>query len=544
MNPCRALCVVPIVLCANLCLAQEHESFDNKITIQGRQFEIYPPEKLRLRGLEPPDIPQDENAAWVYLRAINAMTPLPNKLAGAHEAALGGDWPGGEDGERLAAWIGDNRAALDLVRQASQMRDHYMPFMRGDTDALLAALLPTLGPERRLAKMLAVDATYQMSRGDASAAIDNYLTAQRMAHHVGNGKTLIEGLVGIAIGGVADRGLMRIADAGYADSEELKSAVAEMQQLAETLPSFEQMVRAEQQWVESCVDDMIDVPGFFGYVSSGFGTGPTRDAAPTGWTRLQRALRRLYLPDRAIKKNFSRHYDALIKTSKTAEDGTVGDIIEESKLFEQIPAWDFVTRMMMPSLSRAHELTLRGKSNFVRTRLRLAAAAYKADHGRDPPTLASLVPLYIAEAPADPMTGYDFDYEATGGAEGGPGGLAMVSRENEEELRKKRRTPAILNPRASKWRRFVRNFAKRYQFSDPQQAAAEAVLRDVEARAADFERAQGARIQQLIEAGKSEAAAEKMGPLDRLFGELKKRLDALPTTQQRAHAKENAKKSD
>jgi hypothetical protein len=188
--------------------------------------------------------------------------------------------------------------------------------------------------------------------------------------------------------------------------------------------------------------------------------------------------------------------------------------------------------MVLPSLSRAHEMSLQAESNFVRTRLNLAVAAYQREHGSPPATLAALVPKYLPGVPSDPMTGFDFEYApSTPHANG----LNLITSSNEADvLRQKRRTPAILSPRAARWRRFVENYSGRHDFTPAQRTAAEAILRDVEARAAAFELGHGATLQSLIDSGRTKEAAKKLAPLDELFRELQKRVDRLPTAEQRA----------
>ncbi|MBN2559732.1 MAG: hypothetical protein JXQ75_02215 [Phycisphaerae bacterium] len=531
-------CALLVIVWSPLAWGQENGE-SNKVVIRGQEYEIYPPEKLRARGFEVPDIPHDENAAWVLVEAINARVDLPEDLREAFDAAMGGQWPDGEAGERLAGWLEQNKASLDLARQATTMDEFYMPFFRGDTDALIQALLPTLSDTRMLSKTLSVEAAYQMSKGSAEAAIECCLTSQRMGHQVGNGKTIIEGLVGIAVGALAQQGMMRIAESGKAGSEALKTAVAEMEALSESFPTFERMVRAERQWAESFIDDAFDMPGAFTLLTRGVDIVASQpDSPPSGWHRLGARLKRLYLPDRAIKRHFRQHYDALIEATHH-EDGTVGMVIEEVEIFKRIPPWDTMSRVLLPSFSRAHELTLRAESNYVRTRLTMAVEAYKADHGRCPPTLSALVPAYVASVPADPMTGYDFEFQVTGGEKSGYTGLTTITRESEDELRKKRRTPAILNPRASKWRRHVQSVCDRYKLTDAQRASAEAILRDLEARAARYEQVHGAKLQQLVEAGDPQELARRIGPLDEMFKELRGRLKAIPTAEQQAAVEKN-----
>src|SRR5262245_7513672 len=108
------LCSVLIAGAALPAIAQLDPS-QTKVTIKGKSFEIFPPEKLKARGMEMPDVPVAENAAWVYVEAINSLVPLPEDLQQAFDAAGSGAWPDGETGSKLSAWLDRNQAALDLV---------------------------------------------------------------------------------------------------------------------------------------------------------------------------------------------------------------------------------------------------------------------------------------------------------------------------------------------------------------------------------------------------------------------------------------------
>ena len=173
----------------------------------------------------------------------------------------------------------------------------------------------------------------------------------------------------------------------------------------------------------------------------------------------------------------------------------------------------------------------------------MAVEAYRQKKGEPPPNLSALVPEYVSEIPADPMTGYEFEYrtepDSGKGSADGVKGLELITRKNEAEYIKKRRAPAILTPRASKWRRFTADFCEQYQFTDAQRAAADAILRDMESRAIRFERVHGAKLQELVEAAKQEDLGRATGPLVEMFAELRGRLATLPTAAQKAEAEKN-----
>lgn len=500
---------------------------DGRVRIRNQTLGFFSDEKLQRCGLTPPDIAPDQNAAWLYVQAINSLQDIPPELSEALDAASGGSWPEGEAGDKLLAYLEENRAPLELVRQASQMPDYYLPLLRDETDMLIAGLLPTLAPTRQFAKMLSAEATLKAMRGDGAGAVTDVLTVKRMANQVGGGSTLIEGLVGLACSSLADRTMTALAERGALDAGTLKEAVGQMDELRRKSPSFEEMIQGERAWELSVIDDVMDIPGAFSFVNGGDFVEPAQD----GWTILRGALMRVYMPDRAMKRHISDHFDRLVEDSRADEGRGYGERQDTERL-AHVPAWDVVTRMIIPSLSRANELVIRGRSNALRAQLRVAVEAYKLDKGVYPPALESMVPEYISEAPIDPATGHMFPY-AVQNADRRPAGLEMITRDNEAEIMKKRQEPVIELPRTSNWRRYVSSYADSHGFSESQRSSAEAILRELEGRAASIERSLGREVRAQIEKGDIEGAKKKLAPVDELYRELQRRMESLTTARQR-----------
>lgn len=518
---------------------------DNHVVLRGESYRIYPAELLRQRGVHVPDLPRDENAAFVYFKAINAMPEIDPELTDLIDAATEGQWPEGELADRLNGYLDNCADALEFARQGSQMNGYFLPLFGEESASIYELLLPTLGHQRSIAKLLVADAHRRAQSGNHEGAIDNLLAAQRMGHHLGHGSTLIEGLVGIAISSLTTDRMPKFATTYDIPSDLLISTVAEMDAIAGDMPTFHELTRAEQAISLSLADDLIENPASFGMMTNGPSIGALPiDSSGPGWNNLATALRRVYLPDRAVKRHLNNYYERIREGTRKQDDGRPGTILEEDKLLEAIPPWDFVNHATIPSLAYTYEATLRSESNYQRAKLRIATEAYRKDKGRLPSTLNDLTPNYVARINADPLTGFDFDYRPEQLASGEIVGLETVTRDNAKELRKKRRTPAILTPRASMWRQYAMDFIERYDLDASQRNSAEAILRDVEAKATNFERAQGARIKELIDRGDVEKAENKMGPLNALFDELKKRLDRLPTASQKAAAADNSNGDD
>ncbi len=510
------------------------------IVIKGQTFKVYPAEQLRARGIAVKDVPRDQNAAYVYIDAINAMVPMPqdDAFGKAWNNAQRGKWPEGPTGERLSQWFEQNKAALDLARSAAQMPVYSMPPF-GEANAMLfATLLPQLSDYRLIAKMLCADAERKLNAGDGDGAVDDLASVQRMSAQFADGFTLIEGLVGIAVRELSNSRIRGAAEAGRFTPEQLARLNAEMQAVAERFVTSDDLLVRERAVSESMVDDLMRQAGPLALFSDGAVYAPTSDSSKeTGFSRLALALKKVHFPDRAVRRHLRGFYDNILEQSRATAGGGIPTVNEEQAL-AQIPAWNVPARVMLPSLTRVYEISLRHQSNALRTRAALAAQAYKLEHGQLPPTLATLVPAQLPAVPIDPMTGAELEYALTPDGTG-YAGLEPVNSKNEEQIRAKRRMPVIINRRASDWRKYVDAFTAAHALDEGQRNAAEGVLRSLESQAVSFEAARGESIQRLRAAGDDAALAKELKPLDDLFTELKKRLDAIPTAKQRAAAKEH-----
>lgn len=506
------------------------------VTVDGTRYELYPTEILEQRGIDVPDLPRDANAAYVYFDAINITLPADDELNAALISAAHGMWPDGANGEKLAVYVDQNAAALELARKAAHMDRYALPLFRGDSDSLWAALLPSLSGHRRLARLLAADAQRRADAGDFAGAVDTLLTTQRMGHQISHGNTMIEGLVGISVGSMAAKRLAQLAETHDVDPDLLRRAVADMNALSQSMPQFEELLRKEENFSRNIVDDFFDVPGDVIALTdlSPIDFSSNTRVADDGWHRLIVALRRLYLPDRAMQKHLDRFYDEIHKGVLPHADGTPGTVVDHDKVLAQVPAWDVINANVLPGYDRTYEVVLRYHSDNERSKLRIAIEAYRRENGALPPSLEALAPRYVDRVAADPMTGADFDYSPQVSESNAPRGLEEISSEMMETLRQQRLAPSVLKPRASKWRRYVARFNDCYQLTTAQRNSAEAILHDIESRAADFESKHAARIRELIENGHDDDARKASERLDLLFEELSRRLERLPTAEQRA----------
>lgn len=515
------------ILASALALAFAQTPSERKsFQLRGKEQIIFPREKLVARGLTPPEIPDDQNAAWVYVDAINLYVEPPNDIDQFEETIQSGKWPEGEAGRQLSEWLDKNAEAIDLTRKAGAMPQYYMPMVYdGEHNEFVAALLPTMSHMRSLSKMMALSAV-RSRQSNPDDAVDDAIAMHQLAHHTAQGNTLIEGLVGMAIGQLSERSLRWSIEDGTLSAEKLTSVSADLNKLAETQPDWERMVQSEQKLSEGHIDDMLDASGtFLGLLNPYSAFGEHIDANPGGWQQLGRRLKRLYLPDRLMKKHSRSYYDRMVAMTRDEERTGIVRLNEEDFLAD-IPAWNVIGRMMLPSLSRSYEITKVRRANFERTRVAVAVAAYKKSRGQYPTKLADLTPAFISALPKDPLTGQDIEYAAAADGKSHTG-LEPIDGDKAKAYYERRKVQAEARRQeaAHPWRILVKEYTDRYQFDEAQRTAADAIFRELEARSAAYAKS-------LVANQKPDPAVE-----EQFTSELVKRLSNLPTQAQRDAAK-------
>ena len=135
------------------------------------------------------DIPDDQNAAFVYLEAYKLLTPFE------------GDWGDTDrpwtDNEDVANWLRRNRRALEKFKEAAGMEKCYfalkdIPIDRGLTglpvDASVAHLLLK---HHDAVKGLTAEGFYAWAQGDEKKLIENAVLVLRSGHHVSTNLTMM-----------------------------------------------------------------------------------------------------------------------------------------------------------------------------------------------------------------------------------------------------------------------------------------------------------------------------------------------------------------
>ncbi len=414
--------VVPLLM-GGLVAADEGET----IVLRGETFHVWPTENLRARGLDIQEIPRERNAAWGYIDAVNAYAEMPGELTEAFDYAMRTAWPAGQTA--LADYLKhpDNRRAVELVRTAVAMDRCQMPYFGDPSDSIIGVLLPNLSHFRFLSKMLVVDARRLEAEGNCPEAIKNLLAVMSMGEHIGQGHTLIEGLVGIAVWAVADRALVDMILRRPLSLSQLRMLQKELDRRAPRLPTAERGLHGERQFGPAIVDELISRPlRFFTNLGAVIGaTGDDLDGffmpvdpitiPEDGWGRLEVRIGKLIFPDRAIKRHMLGYYDRIDDRIATGMyQDAWEDFDDEKYIRENIPAWDVVSRVMLPSLSAVSRLGERSKVSLAATRAIIAIRTHTLKNENEPPSsLHELAEKLPTNAVVDPFSGDLLVYRRT-----------------------------------------------------------------------------------------------------------------------------------
>jgi len=400
------------VLSANSLVADDGET----VELRGEKFRVWPTENLIARGLSIREVPREQNAAWTYIEAINSFEELPKELEDGFDYALRDAWP--ESCTPLADYLKlpGNQSAIERAHKAAAMDRCQMPYFGDPKDSIIGVLLPNLSHFRFLGKLMVVDGRRLEAEGNYAEAMRNYLTAMGMGEHVAQGHTLIEGLVGLAVWAAGNRATDDMVLRRPLSVKQLRTLEKELGRRVSRLPTAERGLRGEREFGPAMVDELSSRPlRLFGNLSALTGPSeawdimaPDPNSNPAdGWGQLERRIGRMVFPDRAIKRHMLGFYDLVLDRAAVGTHQSAQlEFDEEKYINEKIPAWDVVSRMLLPSLSRATLLGERNETRFAATRAIVAIRIHALTHDHEPPDDISKLAENLPDgALIDPFSG-------------------------------------------------------------------------------------------------------------------------------------------
>ncbi len=351
----------------------------------------------------PPDIPASENGAALYTQAFKAI-----KLTGKQKALV--DYAvndpnlcgryGGDVEELLRA----NQPVFDLCHRARGLEvnwgiQHISP--------AISTLLPYLGQNRQLMRLLCMQAQQLATNGDSAGAVDTCLDGMALARATGHDMFIIGYLVRIAVMQLLDEAVNDISPqlgdvpggkikemTGISPKQALDSQQLISQLLDEDANELRNAWCMELSMFMDAADSFLDKnnpvgAGTFGCCPWLFRPAFTADKAVAAreysvWMEmsLHRGLKKNQLPN--------------------AYQGGTTPIIAQLSRNRLAGAVHYLLLVLYPSFERVGDLLASSVAHNRMAAVRLALRLFELEHGRAATSLKELVPDYLPAVPVDP----------------------------------------------------------------------------------------------------------------------------------------------
>ncbi|TWT40953.1 hypothetical protein RAS1_36420 [Phycisphaerae bacterium RAS1] len=329
------------------------------------------------------------------------------------DAAMKSD-PAALASPEITNWLAANQNALGQWEAGAALDRKGWHFESGD-GSLIGVLLPQLGSLRQIAKAAVIEAHALEQQGRFDDAIDTYVTALRAGAHSGQGPTLIENLVGVAVQNLATEQILDLASRPEADqidfavlSQKLEASFIATRPMAETV-QFEraafmdtiQRLYTVNPSTGQYTADMSKAREFMEFVNAG-SDGSAIKQLGNLWT-----LANTSFEDHVAAGN--EFYDALSGAmAKPYVEGRDDFAAIDQRL--EGPRLNPLLRVLAPSLSRAAYLNARHDANTRASMLVTNILAYRQQHGRLPDSLDAFAGRRFVD---DPVAGSRFVYHVT-----------------------------------------------------------------------------------------------------------------------------------
>ena len=351
--------------------------FPDTLTMGHITIECRTVEEIRRLGLECDDIPWKDNAARLYVEAVNAHTRPAKEV---DDALRQGSklLKFNNRREEIAEYLDGSKTALALLKQADALPRCQFPLPR--SQMLSAMKLPPLSDYQALGRLIAYAAAWEFAEGRTAEAVDLCLVGLRFGRRVGEQPFLISWLVGTAVLGLSTQPLDRIIATGTLDDVALKSLSDRLAAASSPSDTLVGAMRSERVFCLAMIEAQ-DI----------------QDAAKIDWA--------------ATRTNLGKMYDYLDLLAR----GPTWEAVKREndvKAFaeKQVPPMDPLTLATAAGFSRTFAACAKRRIGLDALRLRIALERFKLAKKAYPETLDALVPACIDKLPPDPFSGKPYGY--------------------------------------------------------------------------------------------------------------------------------------
>lgn len=333
----------------------------------------------------------------------------------------------------LAEWIKVNEKPLAVVTEAVKRPEYFNPMVSrrkpGEGSNLIGTLLPSVQKCRELASLFTARAMLRLNEGKLDEAWADLLACHRLGRLVTRGATLIEGLVGIALGQIAHNAALAFVAHPDLTSKKAAQCLKDLQGLPKPGRLADKIGVAERMMGLDALQNMRrhgpgDGDGVAGIIDEGFVFPDKKKAFELlDWTvvmqtmnarydRLEAALR---TTDRAARlKAFEKFEDELKAVKKEyGDEAKIKTIMEGKDAGKALgkALGEVLMSLLSPAIQKVQQAYDRGAQVSANLQIAFALAVHQKETGKYPAKLADLAPKYLASLPDDLFTGKPLIYK-------------------------------------------------------------------------------------------------------------------------------------
>ena len=329
----------------------------------------------------------------------------------------------------IAGWLKDNEIQLQTIAAATERTRYFSPLVTSDAKpdiGFIEVLLPGVQCSRELARALQARAMWELAEGSQVDAWRDLLAMHRLGRLVGQGPTLIEYLVGVAIETMAMSGELRFLSETKPSAKMLALYRKQLDRLPARASVADKLDFAERSMFLDCAHRMArgqmnlkeidgnDGDAFLqklaeGLIAQSVDWDVILKSANKWYDRLVEVSRK---PDYVERSREMKKFEKDVKTLVEKRRGPFAALalLGGPQAVTQMTS-DTLISLLLPAVNQAVGVEGRITQKFRNLEVAFALAAWRGEHESFPDSLDVLAPKYIAEEPKDLFNGQPLKYE-------------------------------------------------------------------------------------------------------------------------------------
>lgn len=330
----------------------------------------------------------------------------------------------------IAAWLAANEAPLRTVEQASLRSKYFSPLVGTDAEpdaALIEVLLPGVQKSRDFARALSARAMWELAEGSQVDAWRDLMTIHRLGRLVGQGPTLIEYLVGVAIESMAINGELRLLSETKPSAKLLAMYRKQLDRLPPRALVADRLDAGERSMFLDVAHRMARGQMGLKEIADGGDNNSLIEKLAEGaifqmvdWDQLLKSANKWYdriaevsrkpdyLERSAAIKKFEQDLKQIV--AKNRGPGTLLALLGGKPAITQTMS-DVLISLLLPAVTNVLSTEGRVIMRMQCLDLAFTLAAWRNEHDSYPESLEELAPKYIAKVPNDLFNGQPLKYE-------------------------------------------------------------------------------------------------------------------------------------